>query len=309
MNQKGAAHILGLVLLIVGLVVAVYLVQQKTNLFPKAASAPIGCKTDSNCPRGYKCQIQATTLRECPSGVSNPACNAVAGKCVPIQVSKTAPSTKPSEPPFVVPTPAPIVCTACRADLNGDGQVNMSDFGRMLRCMGKKSTDSINGYFCSRADLNGDGQVNISDFNCIREQYMKNCQLGIGGPYNISMSDDPATIACKVGQTDCFFSTVVAKNKLDKSLYKTTIWNSRYSNVQFQGLNGQWNEPGSESQSDRVIKSGEGFSILVRLKSFSEIGIYNDVLYIDAQTCNLKTTPPDCYFYGATKIPFKITVN
>lgn len=95
-NQKGFAHILGLLVLLAGLGASVYLVQQKTNLFSKAASAPIGgCKTDANCPSGYKCQIQATTLRQCP--VSAPNCNAVVGKCVPLQSSKPQPSVKPSE--------------------------------------------------------------------------------------------------------------------------------------------------------------------------------------------------------------------
>ena len=41
MNQKCFAHIFLILLLLVGLAVGIYLVQQKTNLLPKAGGGPI----------------------------------------------------------------------------------------------------------------------------------------------------------------------------------------------------------------------------------------------------------------------------
>lgn len=40
-NQKGFAHIFLIILLLVGLAVGIYLVQQKTNLLPKAGGGPM----------------------------------------------------------------------------------------------------------------------------------------------------------------------------------------------------------------------------------------------------------------------------
>ena len=42
LNQTGATHILLIILLIVGLITAVYLVQTRTNLLPKAAEPKSG---------------------------------------------------------------------------------------------------------------------------------------------------------------------------------------------------------------------------------------------------------------------------
>jgi len=51
-NQKGISHILVLLFLVVGLGVSVYLVQQQTNLFSKAASPTsitcTACRADIN---------------------------------------------------------------------------------------------------------------------------------------------------------------------------------------------------------------------------------------------------------------------
>lgn len=64
-GQKGFAHILFLIVLMVGLSVGVYLVGQKTNLLPKAASLKdqppmknewiTGVKADTYCNKGFQC--------------------------------------------------------------------------------------------------------------------------------------------------------------------------------------------------------------------------------------------------------------
>ncbi len=51
-GQKGIAHIFLLILLLAGIGLGVYLVSQKTNIFPKAASNPISspCPVSAPCP-------------------------------------------------------------------------------------------------------------------------------------------------------------------------------------------------------------------------------------------------------------------
>ena len=50
----------------------------------------------------------------------------------------------------------------CDADLNNDGQVNLSDFSLFRSAFGKTSPD---------ADFNGDGQVNLSDYSAFRSMF------------------------------------------------------------------------------------------------------------------------------------------
>ena len=50
----------------------------------------------------------------------------------------------------------------CDADLNNDGQVNLSDFSLFRKSYGTPGPD---------ADFNGDGQVNLSDFSMFRKMY------------------------------------------------------------------------------------------------------------------------------------------
>lgn len=64
LNQKGVAHILAILLLLIGIAVSVYLVQNQTNLFPKASvSTPVGPETSftlvgpTGCTAGILCLL------------------------------------------------------------------------------------------------------------------------------------------------------------------------------------------------------------------------------------------------------------
>jgi hypothetical protein len=54
----------------------------------------------------------------------------------------------------------------CRPDINGDGQVNVSDFLAFLSLYSAGST---------RADFNADGQVNVQDFLAFLAAYSAGC--------------------------------------------------------------------------------------------------------------------------------------
>jgi len=130
---------------------------------------PSGCRSDADCPSGYKCQIQATTLRYCPDG--DPNCNAVAGKCVPISTGKSTPT-----PTATASASVSVSCSACGADVDKNGSVAIMDMMRVAQCMRIGYSGSAPGQFsCQKADANGDGKINASDLNCVREQYGKQC--------------------------------------------------------------------------------------------------------------------------------------
>lgn len=73
-------------------------------------------------------------------------------------------------------SPSSIICTACRADINKSGGVDIGDYSFLVTCYNKKITDkNIQGKSCAPADINGDGKVNGSDFSCLASQFGKKC--------------------------------------------------------------------------------------------------------------------------------------
>lgn len=65
-------------------------------------------------------------------------------------------------------------CLVCKADINGDGVVNILDFSRLAACFNKKSSQyDQRGNICAKADLNGDGVVTILDFSILSTQFGK----------------------------------------------------------------------------------------------------------------------------------------
>lgn len=114
-----------MLLLVIGLVAAVYLVGQQTNLFSKAYS---------------------------PGSSKYPLSNPISNPITP------------------TPTPAPFVCSACGADINRDGNVNISDFSKLSSCFNQQAVGN-----CAVADINGSGTVDMTDFSCLKSQYGKKC--------------------------------------------------------------------------------------------------------------------------------------
>ncbi len=75
--------------------------------------------------------------------------------------------------------PAP-VCSACAADVDKNGVVNVVDFSYLLSCFGKSPSDTnIAGKPCAPADINGDGLIDNVDYSCLQEQFGKRCTTSV----------------------------------------------------------------------------------------------------------------------------------
>lgn len=72
--------------------------------------------------------------------------------------------------PIPTSTPTPTVCTACNADIDGNGYVTIIDFSKLRSCFNQPPTGS-----CQRADITGDGRIDLADFGCLRGQFGKQC--------------------------------------------------------------------------------------------------------------------------------------
>lgn len=82
--------------------------------------------------------------------------------------------------PSPTPRPAQFTCTACAADIGGNGIVDMQDYSILANgdCWGKSRvqnpTDWTNNS-CSSKDINRDGAVEMLDYSCLASQWSQSC--------------------------------------------------------------------------------------------------------------------------------------
>jgi hypothetical protein len=68
-------------------------------------------------------------------------------------------------------------CSACSADADKKGTVDVTDIALVNSCFGKSAgARTADGKSCSGADSNKDGVVDIIDFSCVKAQFGKQCQ-------------------------------------------------------------------------------------------------------------------------------------
>lgn len=141
-----------------------------------------------------------------------------------------------------------------------------------------------------------------------------NYSLPIDGIIDIDQEHGQINLTCELGHTNCSFSaTFRAKNRTTSNLYKPTVWADNPFGLtpkilEFAGFDGVYTE--GPSYGTRTTQPGEeAINTAFRITSPTRAGIYYSYMYIDAQTCNLQTTPPDCIYYGGSGITVKVTVN
>lgn len=131
------------------------------------------------------------------------------------------------------------------------------------------------------------------------------------GPYSFSLSNPQTKITCTKGDPNCKYTSVLtANNKIDKSLYNTTIYTTDSSKaltfVDFDGTT----KTGRGIPSQRVVLPGEGGANTIITFTPPSNDIYYASLYIDGQICNENTTPPNsCNFYGASSLDIRMTTS
>lgn len=169
LNQKGVIQLAVVLILVAGLVSSVYLVNrpEMLKLFPKAFN--------SSTKRSLSVPIPSPT--PVPRPVSGPCIQVVtpaknsAGECreFPTPCDVPAGWKKVDKCPF--PTPMPLSCSACNADLNKDGIVNNSDIAKINNCV----TGKIKGSACLNMDFDANGKIDQVDLQCVRKVYNQKC--------------------------------------------------------------------------------------------------------------------------------------
>lgn len=69
------------------------------------------------------------------------------------------------------PSPRPLNCASCDADVNKDGNVDISDFSLVKFCQGKTPADS-----CLNADINKDNNIDDTDRQCWQKNLGSFCK-------------------------------------------------------------------------------------------------------------------------------------
>lgn len=73
-----------------------------------------------------------------------------------------------------IPTPTPVPITACSADIDKNGIVDLVDFGKLRACFGQTITESSSAD-CKASDINKDNKVDLLDFGYIRQFFGQSC--------------------------------------------------------------------------------------------------------------------------------------
>lgn len=129
------------------------------------------------------------------------------------------------------------------------------------------------------------------------------------GAYKLVLNPNVTSIVCTKGDPNCYLKNVlVVYNNINQKLYNTTFYTSNYKGMlSYIGFGGGLTT--GTSTTTKVFEPGqEVINTLVKVTPPNEVGTYYATLYIDGKTCNPATTPPDCYYYGASNVTFVVKV-
>ncbi len=123
---------------------------------------------------------------------------------------------------------------------------------------------------------------------------------------SFSLSADQTSKTC-TDQSCELEANIVATNTTGKTLYEVTFKSDDPLHMlRFQGFDGSWTT--DRSKKDGTVEPGSSVGTKAIIKPTGQFNKYTPTLYIDGKTCNLNTTPPDCYYYGGSGITFTITI-
>lgn len=152
---------------------------------------------------------------------------------------------------------------------------------------------------------NGPSNFDVSDL----EGYaLERCSSS--GAYDIKAQNKQTNITCKLNDQNCYYKSVVVPfNRIQKPLYQTTIWTTSNSPKIMTYTYEAGQETSDKTVIEKVIQPGEeAINTLVKVVPPQSVGKYKATFYIDGKTCNQKTTPTDCTFYGGSSLEVNIEV-
>jgi len=89
--------------------------------------------------------------------------------------------------------------------------------------MGKSASESVRGFSCEASDIDDNSQVTMDDFTCLKEQYLKICNLTLPTPTPTPTPGDASWTSCITGtdtSKDC--NTICAE--LGKVAQVNCLW-------------------------------------------------------------------------------------
>ncbi|MBI3620304.1 hypothetical protein HY214_04145 [Candidatus Roizmanbacteria bacterium] len=128
-----------------------------------------------------------------------------------------------------------------------------------------------------------------------------------GGAFSI-LPTVKVSLTCVVNDASCSYQgSIIAANRTGKALYNTTMYQSSYKNIlSFVGFDSKWTT--RQSKTGTVYQPGYGPTTVFKVANPKVPGVFSASFYVDAQTCNLNTNPPNCIYYGAAKVVATVNV-
>lgn len=128
------------------------------------------------------------------------------------------------------------------------------------------------------------------------------------GPFLFNLTNPQTSITCTVNDSNCAFrSNLIAVNKLNVKIY-TTIIGTSDGNTRYKDINGNWTS--ASSTYNKIVQPGkEALNTSVEVKPLGQtLGKQTHYFILDAKTCNPHNPPPDCYYYGTSKLTIEINL-
>lgn len=193
LDQKGAIQFVVLLILLAGIVAAVYLVLEGPKIFKPKATA----------------EVNVTFVDDSGNTITETASATVKVKLYSPDWS--APVSAPVSQSLVKEAYAQRStsggggCSVCTADINRNGLVNILDFSILRSCFGKSATETTSsGTSCTNADIDGSGYVNIFDFSCLRAYFGQTCTQPSPSPSPTPTSGPVTTVSVVLAEDPNF---------------------------------------------------------------------------------------------------------
>ncbi|MBP9781606.1 fibronectin type III domain-containing protein, partial [Candidatus Woesebacteria bacterium] len=141
-------------------------------------------------------------------------------------------------------------------------------------------------------------------FNSVTSQTFANA-------YQFNTSNQSGEITCLASDLGCEWAGYANfTNVSGSNLWNTTawIWSSRPGLLRYSSWTKGWTSEQDSNPASYPVEPNNAVSLALIMENPGLPGVYQASINLDGKTCNLNTTPWDCYFRGSDSFTITMTV-